>query len=96
MSFVPIDVQSELNGLEIEVSSSNVGSRVLLGLSNKEDFDVSCTARFNNGPQTTVDRRAVVTAGERTQMTAPLHRQATRVRIELNCDKRQEQPVEEQ
>jgi hypothetical protein len=91
--FVPIDVESELNALDVEVFSNNIGAQVTIGIQNKEQFKVYCNALFNNGPQTPVERRAEIKAEGSGQMTAPLFRQATRVRVRLVCDK---QPIQRQ
>lgn len=91
--FVPIDVESELNDLDVEVFSSNIGAQVTIGIQNKEQFKVYCNALFNNGPQTPVERRAEIKAEGSGQMTAPLFRQVTRVRVRLACDK---QPIQRQ
>jgi len=92
-SFVPIDVDSELNNLDVEVFSNNIGAQVTIGLQNKEKIKIYCNAMFNNGPQTPLERRVEIKAEGTGQMTAPLFRQATRVRVRLICDK---QPVERQ
>lgn len=91
--FAPIDVESELNDLDLEVFSNNIGAQVTIGIQNKEQFKVYCNALFNNGPQTPVERRAEIKAEGRGQMTAPLFRQVTRVRVRLACDK---QPIQRQ
>lgn len=91
--FVPIDVDSELNGLDVEVISNNIGAQVTIGLQNKEKIKIYCNAMFNNGPQTPLERRVEIKAEGTGQMTAPLFRQATRVRVRLVCDK---QPVQRQ
>ena len=92
-SFVPIDVDSELNDLDVKVFSNNIGAQVTIGLQNKEKIKIYCNAMFNNGPQTPLERRVEIKAEGTGQMTAPLFRQATRVRVRLICDK---QPVERQ
>ncbi len=91
--FVPIDVESELNALDLEVVSNNIGAQVMIDIQNKEQFKVYCNAMFNNGPQTPLERRAEIKAEGRGQMTAPLFRQVTRVRVRLVCDK---QPITRQ
>ncbi len=94
-AFVPIDVESELNELELEVQSYNAGPQVVIGIKNKEAFKVYCSARFINGPQTPVDRRVQIKAESTGQMAVPLMREVTRVRVELRCDKKQPaEPVE--
>ena len=95
-TFVPIDVESELNGLEIKVNSNNIGAQVILSLQNEEDFPVACRALFNNGPQTPVERRLILKAEERSQMTAPLFRSVTRVRVHLVCEREQAEADGEQ
>lgn len=88
-TFVPVDVTSELNGLEIKIRTNNIGAQVILNLQNEEDFAVACHAVFNNGPQTPVERRLILKAEEHSQMTAPLFRSVTRVRVNLVCDREQ-------
>jgi hypothetical protein len=88
-AFVPIDVESELNELDLKVLSYNAGGQVLIGIENKEALKVYCSARFINGPQTPVDRRVQIKAESTGQMAAPLMRSVTRVRVELVCDKKQ-------
>lgn len=86
-AIIPIDVESELNELDLEVLSFNAGAQVVIGIENKEAFKVYCSARFINGPQTPVDRRVQINAESTGQMAAPLRRSVTRVQVELDCDK---------
>lgn len=86
--FVPIDINSNLHDLDIEVTKNQFGTEVQVGIHNKEAFEVECTAHFNNGPQTSIERRAVIKAGKTGQMMAPLFREVTRVNVDLSCDRR--------
>ncbi len=89
-SIYPIDISSELHGLELQVASSNIGNEVMVSIKNDDQVTVYCEAMFNNGPQIPVERRAKIAAGKSTTMTAPMMREVIRVDVTLNCDRQAE------
>lgn len=84
---IPIDLEKQLNDLALKVSTQNIGPELMVAVQNEETFDVQCTARFDNGPQIPVERRAIIKAGKHGQLTAPVRRAVTRVSIQLNCQR---------
>ena len=89
-SIYPIDISSELNGLDLQVASSNIGNEVMVSVKNNDQVAVRCEAVFNNGPQIPVERRADIAPGKSTTITAPMMREVIRVDVTLNCDRQAE------
>lgn len=86
-SIYPIDISSELNGLELLVASSNIGNEVMVSVKNEDQVTAYCQATFNNGPQIPIERRAEIKPGKSTTITAPMMREVIRVNVTLNCDR---------
>ncbi len=79
-----MDVNEDLGGLKVEVTSGWIGNRAWVRLQNTDIFPVFCTAEFRNGPESRT-RRATVEPGKESLLTFAARREVVRMRVNLTC-----------
>jgi hypothetical protein len=80
----PIDVESELNGLDIKVTATP-GALAVLTLQNKSKSRADCTAEFEGGLQTPGKRSTRVAAGKNATLSYKVKDDLARLRVKLVC-----------
>jgi hypothetical protein len=82
----PIDVERQLNGAEVSVSTQeidhNIGAVVLY---NYGQSQAQCTAVFRNGPEAPRTRKVNLAPGATSNLSMKFARSIIRLRVELTC-----------
>ncbi|MBU1332519.1 MAG: 3-phosphoglycerate kinase [Gammaproteobacteria bacterium] len=82
----PIDVERQLNGAEVSVSTQevdhNIGAVVLY---NYGQSQAQCSAVFRNGPEAPRTRKVSLEPGASSNLTMKFARSIIRLRVELTC-----------
>lgn len=80
----PVEIESELNGLAIEVKAS-AGVPLVITFVSKDKADATCRAGFASGPETPQERTVTVKAGKSATVNFTLRAAPNRVRVEATC-----------
>src|SRR5262245_52161867 len=80
----PIDVESELNGLDIAVTTSP-GALTVVTLKNKSKVRVDCTGEFSGGLLTPVKRSTRMSPGKSGTLSLRLKDDLARMTVKLVC-----------
>jgi hypothetical protein len=81
---IPIDIDQDLGGLDIEVKSSS-GAVTVVTLKNKSAQKADCRAEFEGGLATPVRRAAMVQPGKTSTLSYTLKDDIARLRVTLRC-----------
>ena len=80
----PIELTSDLRGLELQVTTGWIGNRAFVRLENTDIYPAQCRAHFKSGPESR-ERRGTVEPGKETLLTYVSNRQVVKMRIKLTC-----------
>lgn len=80
----PIDIEQDLGGMDIEVTSS-AGEVTVVNLKNKSAQKADCRAEFEGGLATPVRRAAMVQPGKTATLSYPVKDDLARLRVTLRC-----------
>ena len=80
----PIDIDQDLGGLDIEVTST-AGAVTVVTLKNKSAQKADCKAEFEGGLATPVRRAAMVQPGKTSTLSYSVKDDLARLRVTLRC-----------
>ena len=81
----PVDLESDLSGMEIGVCTTTTGQTTILEIINREEQKIECRARFRSGPEIPRERRRVLGPREKTILSHTSQREVIRVTVKLAC-----------
>lgn len=82
----PIDVERQLNGAEVSVSTQEVDHNIgAVMLYNYGQSQAQCSAVFRNGPEAPRTRKVTLAPGASSNLTMKFARSIIRLRVELTC-----------
>lgn len=90
-AFYPVDLTTELNGLEIDVQTSTIDTEfqpekiTLVHFTNSGTVSSECKSTFNAGVQQPKTVTTIVKGGEKSLARHVTHRDITRMRVQVLC-----------
>jgi len=85
----PLEVESDLHGLDIEViPSTSTSPNISIGtlrIRNRADVPVNCQGVFTSGPETSRRRSVKLQPGEEGSLSFRARRTVVRMRSQLEC-----------
>lgn len=85
-SAFPIEVDSQLAGLPVSVSTSSMADNLLVvHINNYGPETVDCSARMKGGPEVPRVRKVQVAGMQQGSVTASFNNKVIRARVQVNC-----------